>query len=138
MFFFVGQRSNKNNGINFNRNQQVGDLLPRARPDSILILSKICKVNRTIKFHINNLSIVLHSLNHSKCYVIRLGTKVLVTDLLTLCVRSVVLLGILPCIIGTGLITLISPKISLMHWRLSLSLIRRIPTGIPILVRLLI
>ena len=52
-------------GIN-NSTPEVGDLLPRARPVSIQILRKICNVNRTLKFHINNLSIVLHSLNHSK------------------------------------------------------------------------
>lgn len=41
-------------------------------------------------------------------------------------------------VVGTGFLTLISPLISLKHWRLCLSMIRRIPTGIPILVRLLI
>lgn len=103
-------------GIN-NETPEVGDWLSRARPASIQILRKICKVNRTIKFHINNLSIVLHSLNHRKrhpikCCVIRFGTKVLVTDLLTLCLRSVVVLSILCCVVGTGFLTLFSPFIS--------------------------
>ncbi len=88
--FFVGQRSNKNNGRNFNRNQQFNSRGRGFTPSGQTGVNSNSQKNLQRQ---QNSQVPYQQPQHrppqsepqqaspSKCCVIRLGTKVLVTDL---------------------------------------------------------